>query len=100
YLEKEEDFALTVLQNLRGNTQIKLESPTIATAGPFYLRPAAAATTQIAAIAGTAAVANAQKISENCRLELPMHQKLLPHFPVPKGQTACEYLQALCYERL
>ena len=100
YLEKEEDFALTVLQNLKGNTQIKLEAPTIATEGPFYLRQAAAATTQIAAIAGTAAVANAQKIAENCRLELPMHQKLLPHFPVPKGQTAGEYLQALCYERL
>lgn len=45
------------------------------------------------------ALENAQLIA-SAGFELPLHQKLLPHFAVPKGHTAATYLRELCESKL
>jgi len=44
------------------------------------------------------AVANSLRIAEQCQLELNFAEHRLPKFPVPKGVSAFQYLQWLCYE--
>jgi len=43
---------------------------------------------------------NTQKIAEMCNLEIELGKIQLPHFPLPEGKTADEYLKELCYQRL
>ncbi|MFV0559496.1 MAG: DNA polymerase III subunit alpha [Enterococcus sp.] len=49
---------------------------------------------------GEQALLFAQKVAEECQFELPLHQKLLPHFPVPEQTNAADYLRNLCMEKL
>ncbi len=42
------------------------------------------------------ALSNTVKIADLCNLEIPLNQQLLPHFPLPKGQSAADYLEKLC----
>lgn len=46
------------------------------------------------------AVENTLKIAEECQLEIPMGGWILPHFPVPEGETPESYLRKLTSERL
>lgn len=45
------------------------------------------------------ALQNTIAIADSCHLELPVHQKLLPHYPL-ENQTAREYLHELCFDLL
>jgi DNA polymerase-3 subunit alpha len=42
------------------------------------------------------ALANTVRIAEQCYVEIPLGQRLLPRFPVPDGETAASYLRKLC----
>src|SRR3990167_268343 len=42
------------------------------------------------------AIENTQKIAEQCNLELVLGKNILPHFDLPEGKTANEYLKELC----
>ncbi len=42
------------------------------------------------------ALANCERIASQCQLKLQFHQKLLPHYPVPDGTSASDYLRAIC----
>jgi len=46
------------------------------------------------------AVENTEKIAERCHVEIVFGEYKLPHFEVPKGYTAWEYLQKLCKDGL
>jgi len=46
------------------------------------------------------AIKNTQKIAEACNLEIPIGRWVLPHYPLPEGETAEEHLRKLVYERL
>jgi len=46
------------------------------------------------------AIENTQKIAEACNLEIPIGRWILPHYPLPEGETAEEHLKKLVYERL
>jgi DNA polymerase-3 subunit alpha len=46
------------------------------------------------------ALSNTVKIAEQCNLDLAMGQVLLPHFIVPDGLTAQDYLRQLCLDGL
>ncbi|MDO8513757.1 MAG: DNA polymerase III subunit alpha [bacterium] len=45
-------------------------------------------------------IENTARIANACNLEIPLDQKLLPHFKVPTNQTDAEYLRDLCEEGL
>lgn len=42
------------------------------------------------------ALENTMKIAERCKLEIPMGESFLPHFPAPEGFSDREYLRHLC----
>jgi len=46
------------------------------------------------------AVTNTAKIAEMCNVELELGKIMLPHFEVPDGKTANEYLRELCEKGL
>ncbi|MBQ6258289.1 MAG: DNA polymerase III subunit alpha [Lachnospiraceae bacterium] len=46
------------------------------------------------------AIENTQKIADRCHVEIPLHQKLLPHYKVPQGYDSFSYLKKLCDEGL
>jgi DNA polymerase-3 subunit alpha len=46
------------------------------------------------------AIANTQKIAKMCDVKLELDKTELPHFPLPEGQTADEYLEKLCKQGL
>ena len=46
------------------------------------------------------AVANTAKISDQCNVELKLHQVLLPKFDTPNGQSGINYLKELIRERV
>jgi len=46
------------------------------------------------------AIGNTQKIAEACNLELELGKTRLPHYEVPGGKSADEYLKELCYQGL
>lgn len=46
------------------------------------------------------ALTNTKQFVESCQLEIPLGQKLLPHYPVPTKEAAGEYLARLCWQNL
>ncbi len=46
------------------------------------------------------AIENTQAIADGCSMEIELGKIKLPHFEVPDGTTANEYLRALCAERI
>lgn len=46
------------------------------------------------------AIQNTVKIAESCNLEIELGKATLPHFEVPNGKTADEFLRDLCLEGL
>ncbi|KAB8138286.1 DNA polymerase III subunit alpha [Gracilibacillus oryzae] len=45
-------------------------------------------------------VEQANKIALSCRIDLPLHQHLLPRYHVPNGENADNYLEKLCQQLL
>ena len=46
------------------------------------------------------AIENTQKIADRCNVEFEFHVTKLPKYDVPKGYTAWEYLNKLCFDGL
>lgn len=46
------------------------------------------------------AIENTNRIAKQCDVEIKFDQDLLPHFPLPKGNTEDEYLEKLCRKGL
>ena len=46
------------------------------------------------------AIKNTQKIAKMCNVKLELDKIELPHFPLPEGRTADEYLEKLCKQGL
>ena len=46
------------------------------------------------------ALTNTHEIAERCRVEMTFGDVVLPHFEVPQGLTADDYLRKLCFDRL
>ena len=98
-LQSEESFAVRVLDHLKNGTQIddlreELQPQTVAT----HLLPA---TEQVAWFMEhyPEALQGMESIASQCHFELPMHQTLLPHYPL-ENQTAAVYLKNLCLQLL
>ncbi|QKG83938.1 DNA polymerase III subunit alpha [Kroppenstedtia pulmonis] len=60
----------------------------------FYLKSASEMESLFAHL--PEAVANTRRIANRCQVDIPLGGRLLPRFPVPKGETAASYLEKLC----
>ncbi|ENH96951.1 DNA polymerase III subunit alpha [Gracilibacillus halophilus YIM-C55.5] len=47
-----------------------------------------------------ALVDNANQIADQCHVNVPLNQRLLPKYPLDNGQTADDYLEQLCLQAL
>ena len=98
-LEESEAFAVNVLHHIKNATQI------------VDFREALAATSQDSSLISSeqqkewflshspAAWGNKEKIANDCQVEIPLHQTLLPHYPLEK-ESAQAYLEELCRKLL
>src|SRR5699024_10635512 len=41
-----------------------------------------------------------EKIAQSCQFKIPLHQKLLPHYPLEEGLSAAAFLKELCETKL
>ena len=95
-LEATQAFAIKVMNHIQNGSQLPREELTTQL-GENYLVERQEVT---AGFEDEEALANAQRLAESCQFDLPLHQKLLPHYPLPSQQTADAYLQELCWQKL
>lgn len=100
YLNREDDFSLKVLESIQSGEQLSLDQSLTELEGPYYLRRASIVQEQLSQLITTEATENTEKVAGNCWIELPLQQKLLPHFPISGIQTAEQYLRELCFNQL
>lgn len=94
YFEPEDEFALQVLEHIEAGTKIDFLNPS---EHENLSLPSVTAIEQRFAEWGLAeAVQNSERIAAQCHVELLLHQRLLPHYPVAPGETAEMMLRRLC----
>lgn len=102
YLNPQDDFSVRVLKHINDGTTLEenLTTSFHDFRGEKYLRDAEDITALYEKMGFAEAIENAKRLAMDCQFELPLHQKLLPHFAVPEEETAGSYLQKLCIEAL
>jgi len=98
YLEPSDNFSCRVLKAIEANEKVDLQSEALD--GMYYLPSCQEIERkfQEADLADSAEMT--QKIANEIQIELPLHQSLLPRYPVPAGTTPQAYLRRLCEEGL
>lgn len=95
--------AITVMEHIKNGTQVESFSEIITDEKTGYLKAEKEVRRffqdAVDGEAGKEALKNAELIAETCHFELPLQQKLLPHYPLT-GKTAADYLKELCFEKL
>ncbi len=100
-LQQEDLFALEVMKHIKEGSQMPLESlsaPLPSANG--YLLSEQEMIKRFEEAGLSQAVIGAQRLAESISFEFQFHQKLLPHYPVPQGKQAGEYLRELCYSQV
>ncbi|WP_348922855.1 DNA polymerase III subunit alpha [Enterococcus rotai] len=100
YLNREDGFALKVLAHIDEGQQMTLNAEETEIEGPYYLRSQTDAAKQLLVKVNEQAVRNAELLADDCTLEIPLHQRLLPHYPIPDGKEAGAFLKELCLQKL
>lgn len=98
-LFQEEAFAVDVMGHIKAGTQIE-DFRHVKEEGTSVHHLQTPAHMQTLFDPDSEALKNNQRIAEECRVEIPLHQRLLPHFPLSEKQDAATYLRQLCFERL
>ena len=98
YLNPSDDFSVNVLEHIESGETISLDFEQLS--GEYYLPTAQEFENKYKANHLDEALESVQQIVDGVSLEIPLHQKLLPEFPVPSNETAQSYLKKLCEEGL
>lgn len=98
-LAQEEAFAVKVMTHIKEGSQIEdFRQAKEQGAAQLFLQPADQLTAAFEE--WSQALMNNQRIAAECAVELPLHQRLLPHYPLPAEESAADYLRKICFERL
>lgn len=98
-IDPAEKAAIAVMQHLKGGTQMQDVAELEQGSGEYLVN--ASQLTEYFRQNQPQALENAQKTAAVCsQFELPLHQKLLPHYPVPQNRPAAEFLRQLCETKL
>ncbi|MEI5992753.1 DNA polymerase III subunit alpha [Candidatus Enterococcus mansonii] len=100
YLHREDGFALKVLKHIDEGQQMSLNLKEPEIEGPYFLRGEKEASQQLCALTNEQALRNAEQLAALCILDIPLHQRLLPHYPLPENREAGEFLRELCMQKL
>src|SRR5699024_1077407 len=98
YLNPSDEFSLEVLKHIDEGSRMTLEQQS--KTGTSFLPSAKEMAGYFEAHQLTEALENLAYICQLCQITVPLHQRLLPHYAVPDGLAAHEYLQKLCWEKL
>ena len=98
YLNPSDDFSVSVLEHIERGETVSLDFEQLS--GEYYLPTAEEFRNNFERKNLSEALNNVSQILQSVDLDIPLHQKLLPEFPVPNEETAQSYLKKLCYEGL
>lgn len=100
YLDPADEAYLKVLRAIRQGS--RLETFELQEKSPVkaWLQPVAKITAAYQAAGMTTALQQTAEICRTATFNLQFRQPKLPHYPVPKQQTAAKYLQQLCLQGL
>ncbi|AQP52779.1 DNA polymerase III subunit alpha [Vagococcus penaei] len=99
YLDAKDVFAVKVLHAIEAGTQVSYDDG-VQSVGNNYLMKEEDFSNQYQLNQATDALSNLERIVNQCNVKIPLHQTLLPAFPVPKDTTAANYLKELCFSGL
>lgn len=95
YLKKEDAKTLTLLQAIKQNQSVE-ELPLV-----DYERYFKSECQMKALFADVPnALMQTEQIANDCEVEIPLHQSLLPKYQTPEGVSSDSYLEALCFKGL
>ncbi|MGM0124626.1 DNA polymerase III subunit alpha [Enterococcus sp. AZ194] len=101
YLEPSEAFAIEVMRHIQAGTQLEGgKGQRALVEGTDYLVLESIKKQEFLTQGWQEAVTHAMELAHACQVELPLHQKLLPHYPVPEELEPHVYLRNLCLERI
>lgn len=100
YLDQDDYFANQVLMSIGKGQQISNPLQVAKAKGNDYLYPEDVLEQEYVAAGLQDAVANTQKIADECQLQLHFQSPVLPEFPTPAGKDRAQYLRELCLEGL
>ena len=98
-IDPSEKGAIAVMEHLKNGTQLE-DLAELEQGSGEYLLPSEQITSYFAENQPQA-LANTKKAAAICsQFELPLHQKLLPHYPIQADVTAATFLRNLCQTQL
>lgn len=100
YLDDDDLFATQVLRCIASGKQLADPASLAHVKGPNYLKDAAEYDRDYQNAGLQAAVEKTAAIAKDCHVDLQFQKPVLPHFPIPDGQTAATYLRQLCLQGL
>ncbi|TFJ43024.1 DNA polymerase III subunit alpha [Carnobacterium divergens] len=98
YLSPNDDFSTKVLRAV--DEGIKLDLSITSTSGPYYLPTVETIEAKFSEAGLTEAAQETEKIANTIQVEIPLHQHLLPKFPLKEGQETAGFLRERCFEGL
>lgn len=98
YLEPSDNFSCRVLKAIEANDKVDLQSEALD--GTYYLPSCGEIERKFREADLVEVAETTQKIADEIKSDLPMHQSLLPRYPLPPGTTPQAYLRRLCEEGL
>lgn len=99
-LQSEDAFAVSVLHHIKNGTQIEDLRQELQQLSPDNSLVAAEEKQAWYQKHQPAALLEAERIAAACQLEIPLHQTLLPHYPLEEDQQAVDFLKEICLELL
>lgn len=100
-LEAQDCFAVRVARHIKEGTQIQdLRQEIHDHQATGYLVSPTEFETWFEENDYQAALQQSLFVAQNCHVDVALHQKLLPHYPLEKGENPATYLRQLCQERL
>lgn len=98
YLNADDYFSTKVLQAIGKGEQIEIKEEALT--GQHYLREATETLALFSKWDLEKEAAMTVKVAEAIHINIPLHQNLLPRYPIPKETTTQNYLKDLCREGL
>lgn len=100
YLNPDDLFATQVLRCIGNGKQLDDPAALVQQTGPNYLKDAAEYEREYQQAGLGEAAARTAAIAADCQLSMNFQKPVLPHFPLPEGQSAASYLRQLCVQGL
>lgn len=98
YLNPGDFFSTKVLQAIDEGTQVEIQDGDVT--GNHFLPDVQTIANRYRDLGLEKEAARTQTIADAINIEIPLHQNLLPRYPIPEGTNAQHYLRKLCYEGL